>query len=341
MDPAAIEFPEIIRRIAGRRVLVVGDLFLDEYWVGHASRLSREAPVPVLESTRRFFLPGGAANPANNVVALGGKATVVGVIGDDSAGVQLSSELHRAGIEKSGVVIDPSRPTTTKTRIMADGSLRFPQQLARIDQVDRSALQLPVEQELVTVVTKLAGEVDAVLVSDYQTGVATPAVVTAVLSAAKPRGVLCAVDAQGSFDKYVGFDIVKANRQEAENAQSRTLQGDNDYFQAGQELLDRLGASAAVITRGAEGLSLISRTDGCQHIAAANRSEVFDVTGAGDTIVAVMTVAWLAGASPRQAAQLANVAAGLVVRKLGNGTVSPTELAAAVALAQVDPSAHL
>jgi rfaE bifunctional protein kinase chain/domain len=143
--------------------------------------------------------------------------------------------------------------------------------------------------------------------------------------------LLCTVDAQGSFDKYRGFDLVKANRQEAESALGRALQGDLDYCLAGKALLERLGASAAVITRGAEGLSLVSRTGGCQHLAAANRSEVFDVTGAGDTIVAVATLAWLAGASPLQAAQLANVAAGLVVRKLGNGTASPDELALAIA----------
>lgn len=330
MDPERIGLQEIIRHFAGRRVLVVGDLFLDDYWVGRASRLSREAPVPVLESTMRFSLPGGAANPANNIVALGGKATVVGLIGDDPAGVQLSTQLRHAGIDTSGLIVDSSRPTTTKTRIMADGSLRFPQQLARIDQVDRSALRTSIEQELVAIASKLASEVDAVLVSDYQTGVATRGLVAAVYSVAKQERLLCTVDAQGSFEKYAGFDVVKANRQEAEQALKRTFHGDLDYCQAGRELLDLLGALAVVITRGPEGLSLVSKTDGCQHIAAANRSEVFDVTGAGDTVVAVMTLAWLAGASPGQAAQLANLAAGLVVRKLGNGTVSPEELMAAL-----------
>jgi rfaE bifunctional protein kinase chain/domain len=155
--------------------------------------------------------------------------------------------------------------------------------------------------------------------------------VAAVLSAAKRRRLLCSVDTQGSFDKYKGFDLIKANRQETEGALGRILQSDLDYCIAGQEVLDRLGASAAVITRGAEGLSLVATTVGCLHLAAANRSEVFDVTGAGDTIVAVATLAWLAGASPLQAAQLANAAAGLVVRKLGNGTVSPDELERALA----------
>lgn len=331
MEPARIELQELLRRFSRCHVLVVGDLFLDEYWVGRASRLSREAPIPVLESTRRFCLPGGAANPANNIVALGAKATIMGVVGADSAGGQLSSELHRAGIDTSGVLIDPCRPTTTKTRIMAEGSLRFPQQLARVDQVDHSPLNASVEQELVAAAGRLMGGVDAVLVSDYQTGVATRTVVAALLTAARSRGLLRAVDAQGAFEKYAGFDLIKANREETSSALGHALQSDDDYCQAGQELLNQLGASAAVITRGAEGLSLISRIDGCRHLAAANRSEVFDVTGAGDTVVAVATLALLCGASHWQAAQLANLAAGMVVRKLGNGTVSPEELAVAAA----------
>ena len=337
MDPARTEL-ELIRCFVGRHVLVVGDLFLDEYWVGQACRLSREAPVPVLESTRRFCLPGGAANPAHNIVALGGRATVVGLVGDDSAGTQLLAELHRLGIGTSGIVIDPGRPTTTKTRIMAETSLRFPQQLARIDLVERSPLTASVEQELVTAATKLADKADAVLVSDYQAGVATPAVAAGLLAVAKRKGTLCTVDAQGSYDKYASFDVVKTNRQEAEASLGRILENDCDYCQAGRELLGLLGAAAAMITRGAEGLSLISKTGGCQHLPAANRSEVFDVTGAGDTVIAVATLAWLAGASPWQAAHLANLAAGLVVRKLGNGTVSPEELAAALAVSPGVPS---
>ncbi len=316
--------------MAGRHVLVVGDLFLDEYWVGRAKRLSREAPIPVLESTRRFYVPGGAANPAHNIVALGGRASVVGLIGDDSAGQQLLRELRVAAIGTSGVAIDPDRPTTTKTRVMAEGSRMFPQQVARVDQVDRSGLSPVVEAELAIQVQHLLGEVEAVLVSDYQTGVATPTVVAATLSGARKRALRCTVDAQGSFAKYSGFDLIKANRQEAETELGRELVSDTDYCQAGGELLDLLNASAAVLTRGAEGLSLVSRAEGCRHLEAANRSEVFDVTGAGDTIIAVVTLAWLAGASLWQAAELANLAAGLVVRKLGNGIVSPEELSEAV-----------
>jgi rfaE bifunctional protein kinase chain/domain len=319
-----------IPRLAGHHVLVVGDLFLDEYVLGQATRLSREAPIPVLEFVRRFFLPGGAANPAYNLCALGSRATVVGLVGNDDAGTQLLSELRRANIDPIGVVVDGCGPTTTKTRIMAQGTLRFPQQIARVDHLHRGPLSREVEAQLAARIQKLAPQTDAVLVSDYQTGVASPANVRAALDSARAHGRLCTVDAQGSFHKYRGFDVIKGNRQEIEAALGRTLQNEDDYREAGERLLDDLDAQAILITRGAEGLSLIAHDEGYHHIPAANRSEVYDVTGAGDTVIAVATLALVAGAGYLAAARLANYAAGWVVRKLGNAVTEPDELAWAV-----------
>lgn len=330
MDEIRQELLQLIPRLADHSILVVGDLFLDEYVVGQATRLSREAPIPVLEFVRRFYVPGGAANPAHNICALGGQATVIGLIGRDSEGAQLLAELRQVSIDPAGVVVDESRPTTTKTRIMAQGSLRFPQQVARLDRLDRRPINGAAEADLIAQVQRWTPQVDAVLVSDYQTGVASPAIVHAVLSAARAQGKLCAVDAQGSFDKYAGFHLLKANRQEAEAAVGRQLCSEEDYYQAGAELLDRLGAQAVVITRGAEGLALVGRDEGYRHLPAANRSEVFDVTGAGDTVIAVATLALVAGADALVAARLANYAAGLVVRKLGNAVTTADELAWAV-----------
>jgi rfaE bifunctional protein kinase chain/domain len=330
MDEIRQELLQLIPRLADHHILVVGDLFLDEYVVGEATRLSREAPIPVLEFVRCFYVPGGAANPAHNICALGGQATVIGLIGRDSDGAQLLAELRQVGIDPAGVVADESRPTTTKIRIMAQGSLRFPQQVARLDHLDRRALNSQVEADLVAQVQRWVPRADAVLVSDYQTGVASPAIVQAVLSAARAQEKLCAVDAQGSFEKYVGFHLLKANRQEAEAAVGRQLASEEDYHQAGAGLLDRLGAQAVIITRGAEGLALMGRDEGYHHLPAANRSEVFDVTGAGDTVIAVATLALAAGAGPLVAARLANYAAGLVVRKLGNAVTTADELAWAV-----------
>ncbi len=330
MDTTKQELLQLIPRLAGHHILVVGDLFLDEYVLGEATRLSREAPIPVLEFVRRFYVPGGAANPAHNICALGGRATAIGLIGRDSEGAQLLAELHAVGIDPAGVVADESRPTITKTRILAQGSLRYPQQLARIDRVDRRALSDPVEAGLIAQVQRRVPQVDAVLVSDYQTGVASPAFVQAVLHTARDAGKLCTVDAQGSLDKYAGFHLLKGNRQEAEAAVGYALHTEEDYQQAGRGLLERLELESVIITRGADGLALIQRGGEYHPLPAANRSEVFDVTGAGDTVIAVATLALVAGAEPLLAARLANYAAGLVVRKLCNAVTSADELAWAV-----------
>lgn len=330
MDKSKQRLLDLIPRLGGHTVLVIGDLFLDEYVLGEATRLSREAPIPVLEFLRRFYVPGGAANPAHNICALGGEAVVVGLIGNDPAGEQLLSELRRVGIDPSGIVVDATRATTTKTRILAEGSLRFPQQVARIDHVDRRSLDQEIEAELVAQIQAFMPRVEAILVSDYQSGVATPAVVQAAQRIAQAGGKLCTVDAQGAFHKYVGFHLIKGNRQEVETVLGRSLRNDEDYRQAGEDLLRQLNAKAVMITRGAEGLSVITRNWGYCHQPAANRSEVFDVTGAGDTVIAVATLALLAGANFVDAARLANYAAGLVVRKLGNAVPSLDELCWAI-----------
>ena len=213
---------------------------------------------------------------------------------------------------------------------MAEGSLRFPQQVARIDHLDRRVLNKRVEADLVAQVQRWVPQVEAVLVSDYQTGVACPAVVQAALAGAQAQGKLCAVDAQGSFEKYAGFYLLKSNRQEAEAAVGHTLHTEEDYQQAARGFLERLDVQAVIVTRGAEGLALMGRREGYYHLPAANRTEVFDVTGAGDTVIAVATLALVAGADLFLAAKLANYAAGLVVRKLGNAVPTPAELAWAV-----------
>lgn len=330
MDSTAQRLGQLVQQLAGHKVLVIGDLFLDEYVFGRATRLSREAPIPVLEFVRRTFVPGGAANPACNICALEGKATAVGLIGHDQNGVQLLSELQNAGIYTTGVVVDASRPTTTKTRVIAESSLRFPQQLARIDHLGRGPLSNPIETELVARAQALLPTVEAVLVSDYQTGAVSRTLVQTILSSARAQGKLCTVDAQGSFDKYQDFDLVKGNRQEIEAAIGCPLQEEIDYQRAGESLLQDLNVGAVLITRGSEGLSCISRAEGYMHLPAANRTEVFDVTGAGDTVIAVATLALLAGANTLEAACLANHAAGLVVRKLGNAVVTSDELSQAV-----------
>jgi rfaE bifunctional protein kinase chain/domain len=313
-----------------RCIVVVGDVFLDEYVVGRATRLSREAPIPVLEFERRFYLPGGAANPSSNIVALGGVARQVGVIGNDEAGQQLLQKLREADIDATGVVTDPSRPTTTKTRIVAQGSLRFPQQLARIDHLDRRPVGEDVEGAIIAHLETLVPQADAVLISDYRTGVVSEAVVAAVLDVARRHDRLATVDSQGNLHKFHTFDLVKCNHAEAQAVTGRTLFTEDDFQRAGETLLEELGAQAVVITRGPEGMSLMGTIQEYAHLPAANRSEVFDVTGAGDTVIGVLTLALAAGVDLLAAARLANYAAGLVVRKLGNATATSEELAWAI-----------
>lgn len=316
--------------MGGQNVLVLGDLLLDEYIVGQATRLSREAPVPVLEYRRRFYLPGGAANPAHNISALKSIVHQIGVIGDDEPGHKLVESLHQAGILTDGLVFDPERPTTTKTRIIAEGTLVFPQQLARIDRVERTPLGQETVSDLITRLKGAAGTAGALLISDYKIGVINRQTISAALEVAREREMLLTVDSQGDLLEFRGFDVVKCNRREAEALMGRELRKDSHFEAAGESLLSDLGSSVVIITRGDQGMSVASKDRGAFHVPAANRSEVFDVTGAGDTVIAVVTLALAAGLEVVQATVLANYAAGLVVRKLGNATPSEEEIAWAI-----------
>lgn len=316
--------------LADRRVLVVGDVCLDEYIVGRAQRLSREAPVPVLEYQRRFIVPGAAANPALNVRSLGGLAAAVGVVGNDDEGRALVELLASSGLDTAGLVVDPSRTTTVKTRIMAEVSLRFPQQIARVDRQERRPLDRRIKRELLNRVAALVPTVDAVLISDYKSGVVDRALVQAICQVAQERRILVTVDSQGDVQKFRGATVVKCNREDAEAFLGRSLQTDEDVERAMSVLQRRLGTQAFIITRGRAGMSVAGGEGLCVHLPAANHSEVYDVTGAGDTVIAVLTMALAAGVPLVDAAHLANVAAGIVVRRLGNATATPEELARAI-----------
>jgi rfaE bifunctional protein kinase chain/domain len=321
-----VDLVELVPRLRGHGVAVVGDLFLDEYIFGRATRLSREAPVPVLEVERRYSVPGGAANPAHNIAALGGQAYAVGVVGDDPAGGALRDLLREAGVDTRAVLSDPSRPTTTKTRIMASGSLRFPQQLARLDRLDRTPVNGSVTAALLTTLEALLPSCQAILVSDYKTGVMTPTMIRSCRELAHQRGLILTVDAQGDLAAYQGYDVVKCNLAEAEASVGFPLGGEQEIERAGALLLAMTGAHGLVITRGPQGMSVFGRDGETHHVPATNVTEVYDVTGAGDTVIAVLTLALTAGATLLQAAYLANAAAGVVVRRLGNAVCTPEEL---------------
>jgi rfaE bifunctional protein kinase chain/domain len=317
--------------IGSRNVLVVGDLALDEYLVGTATRLSREAPVPVLEFAREFTAPGGAGNPAHNLVALGAHAIPIGVMGPDRSGERLLAKFRELRLDTSGIVTDPSRPTTTKTRIMAEGAMpTVPQQVVRIDRIDRRPLDPPIERALAQRIGQCAEQADALIVSDYRSGLVTPGVIAACVQAAQARKLLLTVDSQGSLLRFHGFDLVRANRQETEATLGRELKTDEDFRAACTELLERLAARVVVITRAGEGLSIAVSDGRCVHVPSVNRSEVYDVTGAGDTVIAVLTLALACGVDPLDAAQLATYAAGIVVRHVGVAVTTLAELRAVI-----------
>lgn len=316
----------MLEHLGGRRVLVVGDITLDEYLFGRPTRLSREAPVPVLELVQRELVLGGAANPARNIVALGSSAVQVGMIGEDTEGEQLRAAFAREGISAAGLVTLPGRPTTVKTRILAHEPPRLPQQVARLDCLDRTPLTEAEEQPILAALHRHIPEVDAVLCSDYQLGLLTPTVVARVRMLCRQYGVLLTVDAQGNADYYQGVDLFRCNDREAMATLGIPLRTEGDFRSGLAALQARLNVRLVIVTRGPDGLSLQGQGVGYTHLPAANISEVYDTTGAGDTFIAVTTLALAAGMEAVAAAQLANAAAALVVQKLGNAVVSPAEL---------------
>jgi rfaE bifunctional protein kinase chain/domain len=321
----------LISRLAGHHILVVGDVILDEYLIGRADRLSREAPIPVLEFERRDLIPGGAANPSANVAALGSQAIQVGVVGQDAGADALRDMLRAQGIDPGGLISDAARPTTTKTRIMAHMGLRFPQQVARIDRIDRKPINGGVESAVLDRLRALATHVDAIMVSDYLTGLLTPPVVETIRSLGQAHRILITADAQGELDKYAGFDVVKCNADDAMRYVQHPLKADPDFAAAGLAMVERLRLRGGVlITRGPDGVTLVQSDRRVDHSPAPHIEDVYDTVGAGDTVLAVVTLALVAGAAHPEAAALANLAAGIVVRKVGNYAPSPDELLQAV-----------
>lgn len=319
----------LISRLSNHRVIVLGDLILDEYLIGTATRISREAPVPVLEFESRRLIPGGAANPAANIVSLGSTALQIGVVGDDENGHELRQLLQQCGIDLQAVLSSKDRSTTVKTRIMAHMGLRFPQQVARMDRLCRTPIDEQTTQNIMQFISTQRPNVSAILFSDYHSGLLTSALVRQIRD--QFNELLLTADAQGELDKYHQFGLVKCNADEASSFIGRGFSNDDDFADAAITLRQQLGLThCMVITRGAAGITLATAADEAIHVRAPSVTDVFDTVGAGDTTIAVLTLAVAAGMECTEAAQLANYASGLVVRRVGNYAPTPTELAQAV-----------
>jgi rfaE bifunctional protein kinase chain/domain len=323
-----------IDRFASRRVAVVGDLIADEFIYGRVARVSREAPVLILEYDKTSVVPGGAGNAANNVAALGARTRLAGVIGVDQAADRLLDALHPR-VARQALVRSREHLTPTKTRILAGGVHSAKQQVVRIDRGTRAVARGADREAFARKAVQVAAGADAVLVSDYGAGLVTPSLVRAIVAAAKQAGrpaVPVLVDSRYDLGRYRGVTACTPNESEVEALLGVTIDDDPRVLErAGRDLLARLRTRIVLVTRGSRGMALFETDRPTRHIAIHGSDEIADVTGAGDTVIATMTTALAAGASPFDAARLANYAGGLVVMKRGTATVSREELATAVA----------
>lgn len=305
----------------GKRVLVLGDVMLDEFVWGRVSRISPEAPVPVVEVETKSDHVGGAGNVAANVRSLGGEAVLASVVGRDAAGSRLREALAGAGVKARLVDAGGSRRTTLKTRIVAHG-----QQVVRADLEDTSDLPSALEKALADAVRAELSSVSALVVSDYQKGVVTAGLLRRVLPLARRRRVPVLVDPKPRhFPLYRGVHVVTPNQLEAEQVTGLRLRGPAELAAAGRRILSLLRCRAVLVTRGEHGMSLFERGRAPLHVKAAAR-EVFDVTGAGDSVIAALALALAAGATLAEASALANAAASVVVGKLGTAQAKPREV---------------
>jgi rfaE bifunctional protein kinase chain/domain len=315
----------LLDRARGRSVLIVGDLMLDHFVIGRVERISPEAPVPVVQFDHESFRLGGAANVAHNVAALGGTVEIAGVVGTDAEGSRLMEALRTAGIGSAAVILDATRCTTRKLRVVTTRN----QQVARIDYESDQAVGAEIESALVAKIGGAAARADVVLISDYQKGAVTQRTAQAAIMGAKTKGVPSLVDPKvPHIDYYAGATIVTPNHLEAEAVTLLRIRNAEGARAAAQRFRDRARTESVLITRGEHGMWLLA-PDGESDLPAEAR-EVSDVTGAGDTVIAAMALGLAAGGSVRDAARLANRAAGLAVAHFGPVAISADELKAAL-----------
>jgi len=309
----------LLEAMSHQSVLVVGDAMLDIYMIGDVERISPEAPVPVVAVKDRRYLLGGAANVAANAAAIGAEVILVAAVGDDRRGEQLRTEMAASGIRDEGIVVVPARPTTSKTRVVARN-----QQLVRIDEEDDTLLDGDVLEDVRHRVQKFLKRADAVLLEDYNKGVLAPAVIHTALSGAAKEEIPSVVDPKYKhFFEYKGATVFKPNRRELEAALGAGV--DIEHADALPALIQRLEVGNLLLTLGAHGMALLDRTGAVTRLPTHAR-EVYDVSGAGDTVTAWVGTALAAGATVREAAELANYAAGIEVGKAGVAVVTREEV---------------
>ncbi|OGF17015.1 MAG: hypothetical protein A2W00_11320 [Candidatus Eisenbacteria bacterium RBG_16_71_46] len=322
-EPGALR--AIIERIAGRRIAVLGDVMLDRYIWGRVERISPEAPVPVVEIERESATLGGAGNVAANLRALGAEPVLLGVTGADAEAEALRRAFAERGVDASHLVADPGRPSTVKTRIIAHS-----QQVVRADRESRAEIAGDALARLIRAIERELDGCDGLVVSDYGKGVVTPRTLEVALGRARARGIAVSVDPKEShIDVYRGVSILTPNQHEAGWVQGRRIVDEPSLLEVGWGLQKRLDAQAVLVTRGSQGMSLFERGGRYTYLPTVAR-EVFDVTGAGDTVVGTVAAALAAGADFPAACHLANHAAGIVIREVGTAACTPADLFASL-----------
>jgi D-beta-D-heptose 7-phosphate kinase/D-beta-D-heptose 1-phosphate adenosyltransferase len=315
-------FKELIARFSDVKILIIGDVMLDRYWWGSVSRISPEAPVPVVQLEKTSLVPGGAANVAENVAGLGATPRLIGVIGSDDEGKYLSEKLGRSNISPDLLLALKDRPTTVKTRIVAHN-----QHVVRIDSEKTIFLTNEQEEKIWNLIENEINNAALILISDYAKGLLSKNLLARLIIQAKEKNKFIVIDPKGKdYSKYRGATVLTPNRQEARDACNfEDHQSINDLNEAGEKLISKLDLKALLITQGENGMTLFQSDEKPVHFNTKART-VYDVTGAGDTVIATLAVALSAGADLEQAAELANISAGLVVEEVGTTTISREKL---------------
>ena len=321
---------DLVKRLAGRRILVIGDMVADIYIDGRISRISREAPVLVLEQAGEKIVAGGAANVAHNAQTLGGSVYAVGLLGEDAAAQGLADILAEKGVQTAGLFRDAARPTISKTRIIAGGRATVSQQIVRLDKESHAPLRRETEGEMLRYLDEILPQMEGIVLSDYGAGTITEAVKDKLIGYAREHGLPSIVDSRYDIRRFRDIGYVKQNDAELSAAVGRELPDEATLMAAGRERRAELSADGVLVTRGEHGMMLFSRDGTVTDIPVSDRSEVYDVSGAGDTCVATVILALAAGIEAPEAARLSNVASGIAVRKLGTATVSAAELSRAL-----------
>ena len=300
------------KNFEGKKIAVIGDMMLDGYFWGDIKRISPEAPVPVLEVEEEFFRFGGAANVALNILKLGGIPIPIGVIGYDNYGTIFTSLIKDANIENDGIIVDESRPTTTKTRVIADNH-----HVVRIDKESKKYLDEETERKLSSYIANIINAVDGIILQDYNKGVLSASLINKIISLANQKNVLITVDPKfDNFFAYKNVTVFKPNRKEAEEVLGTKIKNSDDVTMAGTKLLKKLNAKNVLLTLGDEGIAVFGQENKEKRMPTKAK-KVADVSGAGDTVISTLTLALAAGADVYEASLLANYAAGIVCGEVG------------------------